>query len=357
MVLDSEGFLYPEVDVSACTDCGLCEAVCPMTKPQPQRTVPSAFAAWNVDDTVRAASSSGGVFDSLMNLTFHQKGIVFGAAFDKTMRLRHQSADNKTEGCKFRGSKYLQSVIGITYQEAKKYLSQERVVLFSGTPCQIAGLYSFLGRDYDSLLTCDIVCHGVPSPKVFLSYKMSLERRYRSSTLSIDFRCKMSGWKSFSLSLSLENGKKYHRILHEDPFMIGFLRNLFLRPSCHRCLFSRVPRVADISLGDFWGVDKHHPEWDDDRGTSLVLIQTDKGRKAFQSCRKDLTVHEADLNVAIKSNPCISGSLPPGQKRDTFFRDLDRLPFEKVIKTYMMQKTLWHRALCKTTTIVGKILR
>lgn len=352
MIADEEGFLYPRINENACSNCGACEKVCPMLALLPQGPLPSAYAALHKDDTVRVESSSGGVFSALMKRTFEKGGVVVGAAFDEEMTLRHQFALNEDDGQKFRGSKYLQSIIGNTYREVKRLLLQGQTVLFSGTPCQVAGLYSFLCQDYDNLLTCDLVCHGVPSPKVFSAYKSSLERRYGARVTNIGFRRKDYGWKQFSVSLTFDNGAEYHQILTEDPFMLGFLHNIYLRPSCHVCRFSRLPRVADLSLGDFWGVGQHHPEWDDDLGTSLILAQSKKGQEAFVACEGSLVINEADLDLGIRSNPCICGSVAPGVSRSAFFSDLDRIPFEKMIKTYMAPKSSWRKLFCRIKDVL-----
>lgn len=343
MLADNEGFLYPHVNEQFCINCGHCENVCPMLRVPSEAERPKAFAAWNRDNTVRAESSSGGIFSALMQQTLQRGGVIIGAAFDSTMILRHQSAQNDVESHKFRGSKYLQSLIGDVYLEAQEFLQQGRRVLFSGTPCQVAGLYTFLGGDDENLLTCDLVCHGVPSPKVFAMYTANLEKRYRAKVQRIAFRRKDCGWKRFSVALSFDDSTEYRRVLTDDPFMLGFLSNTYLRPSCHSCRFSRFPRVADMTLGDFWGVGDHHPEWDDDQGTSLILTQTKKGQDAFDVIRGSLVVHDADLDVAIRSNPCICGSVPAGKSRVEFFSDLDRLSFEKLIKKYLSPPSLWHR--------------
>lgn len=352
MVIDSEGFLYPLVKKQLCTDCGICENVCPMADISSQGEPPAAFAAWHQDDAIRAESSSGGVFSALMQQSLQQGGVVFGAAFDNTMTLRHQYALNDAESHKFRGSKYLQSVISNAYKEAQEFLQQGRHVLFSGTPCQIAGLYAFLGNDDENLLTCDLVCHGVPSPKVFDAYKKNIERRNGANVRKIAFRRKDCGWKRYSVALSFDNSKEYRRVLTDDPFILGFLRNTYLRPSCHTCRFSRLPRIADITLGDFWGVGDHHPEWDDDKGTSLILVQTEKGQKALSVCSNALVVHEADLTIAIHSNPCICGPVLPRQNRSDFFIDLELLPFEKVIKKYMAPPCLWRKGTLFASKVV-----
>ncbi len=353
MVADNEGFLYPFVNTQLCAYCGVCEKVCPMSMTLRQGGPPVAFAAWHREATVRSVSSSGGVFSALMQKSLQQGGIVIGAAFDNNMSLCHQIAQNITECHKFRGSKYLQSDIGNVYREAQVFLQQGRQILFSGTPCQVAGLYAFLGEDCKNLLTCDLVCHGVPSPKVFTAYRKTLECQHGAKVRKVDFRRKDYGWKQFSIALLFDNDTEYHRVFHNDPFMHGFLHNLYLRPSCHACRFSRLPRVADISIADFWGVGKHHPEWDDDQGTSLILIQSKKGQSAFYAIRDALVVHDADLDMAISSNPCICGSVSPSQDRAAFFSDLDRLSFENVTKKYLSPTSPLRRVINFTRRLVS----
>lgn len=353
MVADEEGFLYPQINRETCNNCGLCEKVCPMQAQLPQGDPPAAYAAWHRDDSIRAESSSGGVFSALMKQTLEQGGVVVGAAFDEALTLRHQFAESEADGVKFRGSKYLQSIIGDTYRDVRSFLQQGRNVLFSGTPCQVAGLYSYLGKDDDNLLTCDLVCHGVPSPKVFVAYKAALERRYGANVTRIAFRRKDCGWKRYSVALSFENATEYRQVFSDDPFMIGFLRDIYLRPSCHDCRFSRLPRVADISLGDFWGVGSHHPEWDDDKGTSLILLQTQKGLSAFETCQTDMYVFPTNLELGIQSNPCICGSVAQVGNRSAFFVDLNRIPFEMVIKKYMPLQPLWLKLIRRVITAVS----
>ncbi len=345
MVADREGFSYPQVDITACVDCGICNKVCPMSNDPCPGEAPLAFAVWNKDTEIRTESSSGGVFNALMVSTLNQNGVVFGAAFDDSMILSHQAVSNEAESIKLRGSKYLQSSIGSSYQEVKDFLKLGRRVLFSGTPCQVAGLYSYLGKDDENLLTCDLVCHGVPSPKVFALYLAEMERRHGAKVTQVVFRRKDQGWKKFSVAWSFENNTEYCKVFTEEPYMIGFLQNIDLRPSCHACHFSRLPRVADITLGDFWGVGQHHPEWDNDKGTSLILVQTEKGQRALEACQDFLVIHQADLDAAIHSNTCICGSVPPAVLRTAFFQDLERLPFNKVMKKYMLSPPAWRQLL------------
>jgi coenzyme F420-reducing hydrogenase beta subunit len=299
-----------------------------------------------LDEIVRRESSSGGVFSALAHRILALGGVVAGAAFDDQLVVRHILIDNAAEVHRLRGSKYVQSQMDpVLHRQVRDLLRAGRRVLFSGTPCQVGGLNAFLGTEYENLLTCDLVCHGVPSPKVFDAYKTMLEDQYGARVRRIDFRRKDCGWKRFSVSLSFDNHTEYRRTFTSDPFMLGFLQNTYLRHACHRCRFSRLPRIADISLGDFWGLGDHHPEWDDDRGTSLILVQTEKGRKAIEACRDALAVYEADLKQAIRSNPCICSPVSEGKHRAAFFRDLDRLPFDKVITKYISSPPLWRRAV------------
>lgn len=358
MVANSEGFYHPQIDFARCSHCGLCRQSCPVNqKVSPREQSPDAcegvfprvFAAWHLDETICRESSSGGVFSALAHIFIAQKGVVVGAAFDERLVVRHILVDKDSELHRLRGSKYVQSEIGPDiYRSIREVLQTGRLVLFSGTPCQVAGLYAFLGKDYQNLCTGDIVCHGVPSPKVFYAYKIMMERRCGAKAKRVEFRRKDFGWKRFSVSISFDNGPEYLRVFKEDPFMLTFLRNISLRPSCHSCLFSCLPRVADITLGDFWGVGKHHPEWDNDRGTSLVLVNTEVGSKAFDACRNLLVVHQAELKEAIRANPCICGSVLAGELRGEFFNDLDSLSFEEVKKKYLSLPSYW-------LTVHGKV--
>jgi coenzyme F420-reducing hydrogenase beta subunit len=355
MQADVEGFQQPEINLPTCTDCDVCRQTCPVNQKAPSieqnteaggEVFPKVFAAWHLNENIRRESSSGGIFTALAENILTKGGIVAGAAFDNKLEVRHILVDAVTALYRLRGSKYVQSEISPDiYRNIREVLKLDRLVLFSGTPCQVAGLYAFLGKDYQNLFTCDIVCHGVPSPKVFASYKTIMERQYGGKAKRIAFRRKDCGWKRFSVSMSFDNDTEYLRVFNADPFMLGFLRNICLRSSCHSCRFSRLPRVADITLGDFWGVGHYHPEWDDDSGTSLILVNTKKGSKAFDACRDVLVVHEADLNEAIRSNPCICGPVPAGVHRGEFFNDLNQIPFEIIIKKYMsLPPQIWRIA-------------
>lgn len=359
MKVDQEGFWYPEIDQTKCINCNLCEKVCPELKQyaNPNALQPQALGAWNLDEQVRKQSSSGGVFTALAEWIIDQKGIIFGAGFDECLSVIHKKVTTTEELADLRGSKYTQSKIGSTYKEAKECLMQGKKILFIGTPCQIAGLYSYLQKEYENLYTCDLVCHGVPSPKVFNRYKEYLEGKNNSRVKKVSFRDKKHGWKVFSMALDFENNSRYIKTLREDPFMLGFLKDKYLRPSCHECTFSTLPRMADISLADYWGVSEKYPELDDDKGTSLLLVNTDKGQKILASCKKQLFMQECDFAHALQHNPCIAGSVKPHPEREQFFKDLDSIPFEELIKKYMSPPSWIRRKISRVRGILGAIKR
>ena len=290
---DKEGFLYPIVDENTCIDCGLCEKVCPIITPNEPREPLKVYAAKHKDDEIRMKSSSGGIFTLLAEQIIDEGGVVFGARFDEYWEVMHDYTETKEGLAVFRGSKYVQSRIGNTYLQAENFLKQGRKVMFTGTPCQIAGLKRFLRKEYENLLAVDFVCHGVPSPKVWriyldetlarqgigkntvLSHAMLRQKFIRS----IDFRSKSTGWKNFSFALTLtkasvngeENSVLLSTVFSENQFMQAFLGDYILRPSCYKCVCKAGRSGADITLGDFWGIEMIRPDLDDDKGCGLVL--------------------------------------------------------------------------------------
>ena len=290
---DIEGFLYPIVDEQTCIDCGLCGKVCPIINPNEPREPLKVYAAKHKDDEIRLKSSSGGIFTLLAEQIINEGGVVFGARFDEYWEVIHDYTETKEGLAVFRGSKYVQSRIGNTYQQAENFLKQGRKVMFTGTPCQIAGLKRFLRKEYENLLTVDFVCHGVPSPKVWRMYLDETLARQgigKNTVLShamlrqkfiqsIDFRSKSTGWKKYSFALMLTkasaNGEEKSVLLSsvfsENKFMQAFLGDYILRPSCYKCVCKSGRSGADITLGDFWGIEMIRPDLDDDKGCGLVL--------------------------------------------------------------------------------------
>lgn len=297
--MDKEGFLYPQVDVTRCIDCGKCEKVCPELVEAGEGKATGVYAAKNPDDEVRRASSSGGIFTLLAKYVLAENGVVFGARFDKDWNVVHDYTESKEGLGAFRGSKYVQSRTGETFKQAERFLKAGRKVLFSGTPCQIMGLKRYLRREYDNLLTVDFVCHGVPSPLVWRKYiEETLVRQDEKiqfrPTLNhlfsdempliegISFRDKCLGWEKFSFALTLskvttageKNTVSLSSIFYDNAYMQAFLANLTLRPSCYACPAKCGRSGSDVTLGDFWGIGKIAPELDDDRGCSLLIIKS-----------------------------------------------------------------------------------
>ena len=358
MIPDNEGFLYPQVDMTKCIDCGLCERVCPIINKTSSNHTPIAYACINKNENIRLQSSSGGVFTILAENTINNGGVVFGAGYDDELKLVHSYTDTIEGLSAFRGSKYEQSKIGKTYKRAKKFLETNKKVLFSGTPCQIGGLYSYLGKEYDNLLCIDIVCHGVPSSKVFKKYKSQLENRYDSKTKKINFRRKDSGWKRYNLALSFHNNKSYSKEFTQDIYMRGFLQNLYLRPSCYDCSFKSIHRQSDITIADFWGIENILPKLDDDKGTSLILVNSTKGKKVFEELQDKMISEKVDLDEAIKYNPSAVSSVPQNQRRDEFFEKLNSNSYDinKLILKYT-KDSFQKRVYGRTRVILSKVKR
>lgn len=330
MQRDGEGFLYPSVEKSTCIDCGMCEKVCGEYKSV--NAEHSAYACINKDEDVRKSSSSGGVFYLLAEYILDNGGVVFGAAFDKDFSVHHIAAENKEDLQSLMGSKYLQSRIEDTYKKAKNFLDKGKTVLFSGTPCQTDGFLKYLGKEYDNLILQDIICHGVPSPKVWEKYVIFRRKTDSSTAQRISFRQKTYGWKTFSVLFEYSDNTKYEQILSKDLFMKSFLKNLSLRPSCYSCQHKNYNRMSDITLADFWGIEKEKPHLFDDKGTSLVWIHSLKGKEIFEKIKDKTICEEVDINEALKYNKAALESVKLSQERKIFFDKLDKMNFDKLVK-------------------------
>ena len=316
---DEEGFLYPVVDQALCVSCDLCENRCPVGHDHPEKAV-RALGAQNKDEEIRRRSSSGGVFTALARNMIGKGGVVFGAVFDESLRVEHVGAIDETELSAMRGSKYVQSDAAEGISHAAALLSRGMHVLFSGTPCQVDGLLAAV-KDRKNLLTVDFVCHGVPSPGVFASYLKEMEKAQGKRVVAYTFRDKRLGWKNFSSVATLEDGSEVTGTQVTEPYLYGFLQNLYLRPSCGACTALRGNRHAsDITIADFWGAHEICPEQDDDTGLSLVIINTPKGEKALEEAGVQLTTFPADTDRMRRFNPSIEVPAVMHRKRAAFFK-------------------------------------
>lgn len=331
---DSEGFLYPKVDMDSCTDCGLCEKACPLLHKETVENEPQAYACYNKDEKIRLESSSGGLFTLIAEQIIDKGGVVFGVGLDKDLEAAHSYVETKEQLREFRGAKYVQSKIGETYKTVRCFLKQGRQVFFAGTPCQIAGLKSYLQQAYDNLFCVDIICHGVPSQKVWQKYVAYHENRVGSQVQNVYFRHKNKGWKRFSMSLIFKNDTQYTETLDKDLYMQAFLKNTCLRPSCYSCNFKTLHRQSDITLADFWGIQNLLPKMDDDKGTSLLLINSLKGKAMFDSIKDCILAQMVDINRAIRDNSVAIKSVEQNSKREKFFDELDWISFDRLVKKY-----------------------
>lgn len=332
MVSDEEGFWYPQVKEADCIRCGRCEKICPVLHDGKTDNAPTAYAAYYQNEKIRMESSSGGVFTLFAESILRRGGVVFGACFDARFQVIHDYTETIEGLSKFRGSKYMQSRIGNAYNQAREFLAQGRTVLFSGAPCQIAGLRAFLGKEYDNLFCLDIICHGVPSPKAWERYFVWQEKRADSKAQNVSFREKAKGWKQYCIVIAFENQKIYRRLFSEDPFMGAFLNDLSLRPSCYDCAFKKRNRESDATLADFWGIEAIVPEMSDDKGTSLLIVNSEKGNRLLARVLQNLVLQPVELEKAISCNPSMLRSAPRNKRRTAFFAGLDSADFAELVE-------------------------
>lgn len=316
-----EGFMYPTVDETYCIQCGKCIKVCPNFVDSFHNKPQRVFAAKNRNTQIRQASSSGGVFYEIAKQFVSSGGIVYGCSLDDNMVARHIAVRNIEELRKLRNSKYVQSDMGNVLPEIKWLLASGERVLFSGTPCQTAGLRNYLGKEYTNLFIVDVLCHGVPSPKLFAEYISYIREKFDNGRpISVNFRSKQKGWHHLSVDICFDNGMRYLSYGGYDYYQSLYLNNISLRSSCYECLFANEERVGDISLGDFWGIENRYPKWDDNIGVSLVLLNTPKGMALFQpvSCLFDLK--EETFNFAKNGQTSLSIPAKKPPDRDAFYR-------------------------------------
>lgn len=357
MVHDREGFCYPQIDAIECISCGLCEKVCPIInrKADEKNKKKEAYACINLNEKIRLESSSGGVFSILAERVIERGGKVYGATFTENKMVKHIGIGTVDELHRLRGSKYLQSNIGETYKTIKEELDRGKEILFSGTPCQNAGLRSFLGKEYEKLYCIDFICHGVPSPYVWKKYMEALREQSEESLnkeLNPNFRSKDKGWIRFSVSIPYSHGKEYKKTFDKDLYMKTFLRNISLRPSCYKCKFKPSDDISDITIADFWGGDKVMPEMFDDKGMSLVVINSSKGEEIFNSIKKYLNYKKTDLEKAVAYNSSYFKPATLNAKREYFFDNIDR---KDILE--LMQQLTRESLYIKIRRAIGRIHR
>ncbi|MGK4226030.1 Coenzyme F420 hydrogenase/dehydrogenase, beta subunit C-terminal domain [Parabacteroides distasonis] len=356
MEKDVEGFLYPRIDTQTCVECGACQMACPVLTPlDKHRRAEYPLAVVAVSDEIRRKSSSGGMFSLFSSSILSCGGIVYGAAFDKDYRVCHRSARDEKELEPLRGSKYAQSDVELTFREVRESLRVGRDVLYTGTPCQIAGLYRFLGkRDVSRLYTVDLVCHGVPSVKSFQLYLSRLAEKLNIDVHEIeDFRFReLEGW-GYAPSFQFAKAKGRHLLeSRENLYMRLFLSSRLHRPSCYHCRYATPERISDITIADFWGIGKSRPYgWDVSSGCSLVLKNTDKGRELFSGLSSAIYSEERDWDEALRNNTQLHTVSPYPKDRDEAFHYLSHYDYDTIYNHFFNTPYL------RLRRIAGNLLR
>lgn len=330
---DAEGFWYPKVNMYDCIECGLCETRCPvLNEYKAIDYAREAYGTYIKDDSVRAKSSSGGIFGAIAESVLIDGGFVCGAAFDEKFEVSHVMIDSLEQLDLLRGSKYLQSRNKGIYTQVREKLIEGKNVLYSGTACQVAGLKKYLNKEYENLITIDVLCHGVPSPKLWKKYIDELSDFRRNRIDDVIFRNKDMGWKSYSVKIDIDGGNGICEKYPQNCYMRLFLSNICLRPSCHSCRYKSMERPSDITMGDFWGIEQVLPELDDDKGTSIVQINTAKGKKVFNKIEGNLIYQKVDIDVALPQTADSRKSVNIHPKREKFFSQLDKKNMNQLIR-------------------------
>lgn len=325
MVADSEGFFYPSVNASECINCHLCTNVCPalaqLTDIKPQ----GVFASHNIDNNIVKISSSGGVFSVLAKHVISKKGMVYGAEYDEMMNVVFSTADTEEKTNKIRGSKYVQARINDCFKDVRLKLQQDVDVLFTGTPCQVAGLKSFLRKPYENLFTMEVVCHGVPSEKVWQKHLQVIKAKHldNRNVKNVVFRYKEEDWRSYKICYSTQDGASYLTVRGDDAYFRGFVRCLYTRPSCEMCLYKNGASGADLTVGDLWGVERILKDGGNSLGESLVIANTEKGMKLLRQNAELLSMKAIDLADAKPYNEGLLEHALPHRNRNSFFQMID----------------------------------
>ena len=342
---DYEGFFYPVVDMSTCISCGICAKVCPVLHSEKNDRGKTSYAVYANDIEKREAGSSGGIFGLLAEKILDDGGRVWGAAFDYELKLVHRKADNYKELNSLLKSKYIQSDLTGVYIQIKKDISEGIKTLFCGTPCQVNALKNYIGRNSDNLITVDFVCHGVPSQNLFDKTIQWYEDKYGVKIEWFQFRYKAKGIKHpQSFALKRKNDMRVYVGLHyQFPYYFGFQKYITLRPSCYHCKWACGERSGDITMGDYWGVEKFVPQLNAKDGVSMILCNTKQGVNLLNilTVEKKVTVHVLSFDNAVECNGCLQVASPVKAERDDFFRHLLEWDFDKVVKIHLTPKKKW----------------
>lgn len=344
MKMDEEGFAYPEIDAKKCINCGLCLKACSRHSKRETSAPLNIYAAKNIDEALRFRSSSGGAFSGLAAYVEKRGGVICGVAYDDRFCAVHRFAETEPEWSTFRTSKYMQSRLEDAFIKVHGYLRDQRMVLFTGTPCQIDGLKQYLSArnaSTEKLLTCDNICHGAPSPKVWRDYLDYLQKKGRDKVASVNFRDKQGhGWHGSELTVYGKTGKLLlSGSQKDDCFFQMFFQHYILRPSCHSCPYACFQRPGDITIGDYWGVEKHYPDFDDDKGISLVMCNTEKGQAAWESISNEYIYFPVKPELCTQAN--LIAPAKSNSQREQFWEGYQKYGFSGIGKKLRLLPLSW----------------
>lgn len=332
MVEDEKGFKYPVINQEKCVNCGLCKKTCPVINTKENEALNECYVGYSKEDKIREKTSSGGIFPLMANKILKENGIVIGAAFDDNNKLKHIAISEEKELDKLKGSKYLQSDLEDIFTYIKEKL-KEKKILFVGTPCQVAGLKAFIKKDIDNLICIDLVCHGVPSYKLFDKYVKELEEKNNDKLLNYNFRNKDTGWDTYSNTATFKNSK-VTEMAKDNDYMKLFLSDIALRESCFNCNFKLGNKYSDITLGDFWGVQNYYQDMYNKKGVSAIIVNTRKGNEIFSLIKDELIYKECKIDEIVSGNPSLKYSSKCPCNREKFFKDMKERNIIELRKKY-----------------------
>ena len=335
MIENEEGFFYPKVDETKCVNCGICIKKCPSVKiPDNGNFQQEVFAAYCKNPEQLLKSASGAASSVFASHIIKENGVVFGVAYDSDLFVHHVSCRSEDELDKIKGSKYVESFTGDTYIEAKEYLEEGKKVLYTGSPCQIAGLKKYLGKEYENLFTVDLICHGVPSRKLFRKYLDWLGHKNKGKIIYYGFRDKdVGGWSCGGKAKTKTKTKTKPSTL--DPYYYHFLKGTTYRECCYRCNYCTKERVGDITIGDYWGIEKEHPEFYSTKGVSCLLVNTEKGERLWSIVKDEFETLESTFEQVAKANHNLTRPTQRTPLRDVIYQHIDDMDVNEYFATQL----------------------